>query len=145
MCKHLYSCFVLYLTVWGVEPVVTHEKSWLESTGVASVHFHSCCWGQTTGLSVRITAVYRQEKNTAHDVPTSLIVGTVTLAAGCLSRHTSRLGDTVSLGKSLWHSVQQWLQALSCISGNEGFALFCQGKCYGQQTHTFLLLLSPLR
>ncbi len=26
--------FILYLTVWGVEPVVTHQTSWLESTGV---------------------------------------------------------------------------------------------------------------
>ena len=24
---------MLYLTVWGVEPVVTHQTSWLESTG----------------------------------------------------------------------------------------------------------------
>ena len=28
-----YLAFVLYLTVWGVEPVVTHQTSWLESTG----------------------------------------------------------------------------------------------------------------
>ncbi len=26
--------FILGLTVWGVEPVVTHQTSWLESTGV---------------------------------------------------------------------------------------------------------------
>jgi len=26
--------FIKYLTVWGVEPVVTHQTSWLESTGV---------------------------------------------------------------------------------------------------------------
>ncbi len=26
--------FILYLTVWGVEPVVTHQTSCLESTGV---------------------------------------------------------------------------------------------------------------
>ena len=25
--------FILYLTVWGVEPAVTHQISWLESTG----------------------------------------------------------------------------------------------------------------
>ncbi len=25
--------FILHLTVWGVEPVVTHQTSWLESTG----------------------------------------------------------------------------------------------------------------
>ncbi len=31
-CYH----FLLYLTVWGVEPVVTHQTSWLESTGVSS-------------------------------------------------------------------------------------------------------------
>jgi len=31
--------FVLisYLAVWGVEPVVTHQTSWLESTGVCGV------------------------------------------------------------------------------------------------------------
>jgi hypothetical protein len=28
----LHFCFsILYLTVWGVEPVVTHQTSWLES------------------------------------------------------------------------------------------------------------------
>ncbi len=26
--------FIHYVTVWGVEPVVTHRTSWLESTGV---------------------------------------------------------------------------------------------------------------
>ncbi len=26
-----------YLSVWGVEPVVTHQTSWLESTGVCGV------------------------------------------------------------------------------------------------------------
>ena len=29
--------FIFYLTVWGVEPVVTHQTSWLESTGVCGV------------------------------------------------------------------------------------------------------------
>jgi len=29
--------FILYLAVWGVEPVVTHQTSWLESTGVCGV------------------------------------------------------------------------------------------------------------
>jgi len=29
--------FILYLTVWDVEPVVTHQTSWLESTGVCGV------------------------------------------------------------------------------------------------------------
>ncbi len=29
--------FILYLTVWGVEPVVTHKTSWLESTGAVCV------------------------------------------------------------------------------------------------------------
>ena len=28
---------MLDLTVWGVEPVVTHETSWLKSTGVCGV------------------------------------------------------------------------------------------------------------
>jgi len=28
---------ILHLTVWGVEPVVTHQTSWLESTGVCGV------------------------------------------------------------------------------------------------------------
>ncbi len=30
----LYSFFILCLTVCGVEPVLTHQTSWLESTGV---------------------------------------------------------------------------------------------------------------
>ncbi len=29
--------FILYLTLWGMEPVVTHQTSWLESTGVCGV------------------------------------------------------------------------------------------------------------
>jgi len=29
--------FIQYLTVWGVEPVVTHQTSWLRSTGVCGV------------------------------------------------------------------------------------------------------------
>jgi len=32
--------FILYLTVWGVEPVVTHQTSWLESTGVIACQSH---------------------------------------------------------------------------------------------------------
>ena len=31
------SLFVSHLTIWGVEPVVTHQTSWLESTGVCGV------------------------------------------------------------------------------------------------------------
>ena len=30
----VYSFFILYLTVCGVEPVSTHQTSWLEGTGV---------------------------------------------------------------------------------------------------------------
>ncbi len=37
--------FILYLTVWGVEPVVTHQTSWLKAqvyavshTGFMAVH-----------------------------------------------------------------------------------------------------------
>ena len=37
-----------YLTVWGVEPVVTHHTSWLESTGVCGVQ-----QDQAGGSSVR--------------------------------------------------------------------------------------------
>ncbi len=29
--------FIQHLTVWGVEPVVTHQTSWLESTGICGV------------------------------------------------------------------------------------------------------------
>ncbi len=29
--------FMQYFTVWGVEPVVTHQTSWLESTGECGV------------------------------------------------------------------------------------------------------------
>ena len=29
--------FMLYLTLWGGKPVVTHPTSWLESTGVCGV------------------------------------------------------------------------------------------------------------
>ncbi len=45
--------FILYLTVWGVEPVVTHQTSWLESTGVCGVHTghlaHLSALSQSTG------------------------------------------------------------------------------------------------
>ena len=33
--------FGLSVTVWGVEPVVTHHTSWLESTGVTHQSQHS--------------------------------------------------------------------------------------------------------
>ncbi len=29
--------FTYYLTVWGVEPIVTHQTSWLVSTGACGV------------------------------------------------------------------------------------------------------------
>ena len=32
--------FILYLTVWGVESVVTHQTSWLESTGLVITGLH---------------------------------------------------------------------------------------------------------
>jgi len=32
--SNTFSFSTLYLTVWGVEPVVTHQTSWPESTGV---------------------------------------------------------------------------------------------------------------
>ena len=42
--------FILYSTVWGVEPVVTHQTSWLESTGVCGVRQSVVCekddWSQ---------------------------------------------------------------------------------------------------
>ena len=43
-CTHfLVSFFLLYLTVWGVEPAVTHQTSWLESTGVCGVQQGLSC------------------------------------------------------------------------------------------------------
>ena len=37
-CTHFsVSFFTSYLTVWGVEPAVTHQTSWLDSTGVRGV------------------------------------------------------------------------------------------------------------
>ena len=35
MTNHIFS--MLYLTTWGVEPVVILQTSWLESTGVCGV------------------------------------------------------------------------------------------------------------
>ena len=32
-----YIHFIYYLTVWGVEPIVTRQTSWLGSTGVCGV------------------------------------------------------------------------------------------------------------
>ena len=40
--------FMRHLAVWGVEPVVTHQTSWLESTGVRGVRQN-----QAGGTSVR--------------------------------------------------------------------------------------------
>ena len=38
-CNYIHFCFhfILYLITWGVEPAVTHQTSWLESTGVCGV------------------------------------------------------------------------------------------------------------
>ncbi len=43
-CVHAFHCsrprqqkifhFILYFTIWGVEPTVTHQASWLESPDV---------------------------------------------------------------------------------------------------------------
>jgi len=51
MCRFCWHCVLLaasslggadfyfvHLTVWGVEPVLTHQIPWLESTGVCGVH-----------------------------------------------------------------------------------------------------------
>ncbi len=46
-CTRYNFMFILYLIVWGVEPVVTHQTSWLESTGVCGVHQN-----QASGSSV---------------------------------------------------------------------------------------------
>ena len=46
--QRLRQLFIVYLTVWGVEPVVTHQTSWLESTIVCRVR-----QGQAGGSSVR--------------------------------------------------------------------------------------------
>ena len=43
----MHSLFISYLTVWGVEPVVTHQTPWLESTGVCGVRQN-----QAGGISV---------------------------------------------------------------------------------------------
>jgi len=60
------SVFILYLTVWGVEPVVTHQTSWLEDTGVYGVRFNarqirlSCvCLHLISDLCGYITTVLR--------------------------------------------------------------------------------------
>ena len=48
-CHQVSLCtFIVYLTVWGVEPVVTHQTSWLESTGV---------YGVRLAVRVRMTAI----------------------------------------------------------------------------------------
>ena len=49
--------FILYLTVWGVEPVVTHQTSWLESTGVLWVllnAYNNVGWHKPRCLDVAI-------------------------------------------------------------------------------------------
>jgi len=38
------TSYISYLTVWGVEPVVTHQTSWLESTGVCGVRQKQVGW-----------------------------------------------------------------------------------------------------
>ena len=50
ICLHAFHFpfhFILYLTVWVVEPVVTHQTSWQESTGVCGVRQN-----QASGSSV---------------------------------------------------------------------------------------------
>ena len=38
LCSESLECFSHYhSTVWGVEPVMTHQTSWLESTGVCGL------------------------------------------------------------------------------------------------------------
>ena len=74
-CSCLYQRLLVhflfkYLTVWGVEPVVTHYTSWLESTGVCGVRRN-----QAGGTSVQKRAegpivsnlAKYQEVLTSHD------------------------------------------------------------------------------
>ena len=35
--------FISHLTVWGVEPIVTDQTSWLESTGVSALLLNVLC------------------------------------------------------------------------------------------------------
>lgn len=67
--------FIFGLSVWGVEPVVTHQTSRLESTGVCDVRQK-----QAGGSSVRKRAF----NNRAHDT----IKASTTLVCLCTARCT---------------------------------------------------------
>ena len=62
---------MLYLTVWGVEPVVTHQTSWLESTGVCGVRKRKL-----------VGVLFEKEPN----VPLLVVSITCTAQQGCLSK-----------------------------------------------------------
>ncbi len=53
---------LVYLTVWGVEPVVTHQTSWLESTGVCGVQ-----QTQAGGSSVQTSILTAHADNQGFD------------------------------------------------------------------------------
>ncbi len=42
-----YCHFIKYFAVWGVEPSVTQQTSWLESTGVCATLLSMASWHQT--------------------------------------------------------------------------------------------------
>ena len=48
-----YIVYNEYLTVWGVEPLVTHQTSWLERTGVKTAS--TLIWKELRHLSNVVT------------------------------------------------------------------------------------------
>ena len=59
-CIHLH--FILYLTVWGVTPVVTQQTSWLERKGV-----HGAQQNQAGGSSASYHMIICTNQNYTHD------------------------------------------------------------------------------
>ena len=57
--KHFIYLFIQYLTVWGVEPDVTHQTSWLGSTGVCGVRQNQA-GGSSAGKRVYCPVVGKQ-------------------------------------------------------------------------------------
>ncbi len=49
-CDNAFSFFAIcYLPVWGVEPIVSHQILWLESTGIYCEPLVTCLLGQLAG------------------------------------------------------------------------------------------------
>ena len=82
---------IQYLTVWGAEPVVTHQTSWLDSTSVCPYWTHAGC-----------PCLMLSQLHMLHEPASSLLLLLPVPFAGC----TCHAADSNKLGKASILSIK---------------------------------------